>query len=81
MTEFERMQEFAKGALIAKLEMIKAEIGRIETEEGGDFLERPAIDIIYEAQKILDKHISELKGDKCDNNHDCEHCDWVECPN
>ena len=29
----------------------------------------------------FDKHISELKGDKCDNNHDCEHCDWVECPN
>lgn len=24
--------------------------------------------------------LSELKGDKCDNNHDCEHCDWVECP-
>ena len=24
--------------------------------------------------------IVELKGNKCDNNHDCEHCDWVECP-
>lgn len=59
----------------AELEEIKAEIGRIETEEGGDFLERPAIDIIYEAQKILDNHIN--KAD-CDN--DCEHCEWVECP-
>ena len=37
-----------------KLEEIKAEIGRIKTEDGGDFLERPAIDIIYESQKILD---------------------------
>jgi len=22
----------------------------------------------------------ETDGDKCDNDHDCEHCDWVECP-
>lgn len=48
----------------ALLEQIKAEIGRIETEDGGDFLERPATDIIYEAQKIIDKHISELKGEQ-----------------
>ena len=47
-----------------ELEKIKQEIGRIETEEGGDFLEKPAIDIIYESQKILDKHISELKGEQ-----------------
>ena len=20
------------------------------------------------------------KESKCDNNHDCEHCDWTECP-
>ena len=52
-----------KETFISELEKIKQEIGRIETEEGGDFLERPAIDIIYESQKILDKHISELKGE------------------
>lgn len=28
----------------------------------------------------IDKYIAELKEDKCNNDHDCEHCDWVECP-
>lgn len=30
---------------------------------------------------IIENYISEMKGDKCDNDHDCEHCVWVECPN
>lgn len=50
-------------ARIDELEKIKREIGRIEAEEGGDFLERPATEIIYEAQKIVEKRISELKGE------------------
>ena len=58
------MSNYEKGdATVELLEKIKAEIGRIKTEEGGDFLERPATDIIYEAQKIIDKHIAELKGE------------------
>ena len=60
-----------KKPLQAELEEIKAEIGKIKTADGGDFLERPAIDIIYEAQKILDKHISELKGE---NKKECSTC-------
>lgn len=21
-----------------------------------------------------------MTNQECDNNHDCEHCDWTECP-
>ena len=21
-----------------------------------------------------------MNNQECDNNHDCEHCDWTECP-
>ena len=48
-------------SLLQLFEEIKAEIGRIATNEGGDFLERPAIDIIYEAQEILEKRIKEIE--------------------
>ena len=61
--EFPIVKEYCRDKVVAELEKIKQEIGRIQTEEGGDFLERPAIDIIYESQKILDNHISELKGE------------------
>lgn len=53
---------------IAELEKIKAEIA--------ESFSSSVADCIY----IIDNRISYLKGDKCDNDHDCEHCDWVECP-
>jgi len=64
-------------AQVKILEKIKEEIqGLIDFEEsccGNTTLG-------YECLGIINDRISELKEDKCDNNHDCEHCDWVECP-
>lgn len=57
-----------KETFIAELEKIKAEIA--------ESFSSSVADCIY----IIDNRISELKGNECDNDHDCEHCDWVECP-
>lgn len=71
MTEFERMQEFSKGALIAELEKLKAEIIKAKCDK---------CEVDYNIQKcyenntvgwcdvfdnltIIDNHIKELKGD------------------
>lgn len=70
MTEFERMQEFAKGALIAEVEKIKTEIleyhcikcyGTCETYCPYSECIEPK-DVIEDLQ-IIDKHIAELKGE------------------
>ena len=37
-------------------------------------------DGLYEALDIIDKYKAESEEAECDNNHDCEHCDWTECP-
>jgi hypothetical protein len=55
MTEFERMQEFSKGALIAELEKIKAEMERNVFTIGG-----------YEFIDIIDDHISKLRKESED---------------
>ena len=34
---------------------------------------------LYGILQIIDKS-SESISHKCDNDYDCEHCDWVECP-
>ena len=60
MTEFERMQEFAKGALIAELEVIKYEM----------LLKRDSVDLFQSAFnwniELIEKHIAELKGENND---------------
>ena len=60
MTEFERMQEFSKGALIAELEVIKYEM----------LLKRDSVDLFQSAFnwniELIEKHIAELKGENND---------------
>ena len=73
-------------SIIDELEKIKAEIEKTYPMNGYGIPSSRATGKsvgygIHIALEIIDKHISELKGDKCDNDHDCEHCDWVECPN
>lgn len=59
----------------------------------GDLISRQAVlDIISDVMPIysdnyhyiLEERIKDLpsaeKTAECDNNHDCEHCDWTECP-
>lgn len=60
MTDFERMQEFSKGALIAELKKIRQEIYDIE-EPDHDF--EGFYYCFEEALKILDKELAELKGE------------------
>jgi hypothetical protein len=57
------------------------------TKESISYLLHKELDIpISECQKAYNLAIEylrsqgKLKGNKCDNDHDCEHCDWVECP-
>ena len=33
-----------------------------------------------DALEVLENMPSAEKIAECDNNHDCEHCDWTECP-
>lgn len=70
MTEFERMQEFAKGALITELEKVKAEILEHHCIKCYDTCETycPYSDCIeskdvIEDLQIIDKYIEELKGE------------------
>ena len=66
MTEFERMQEFSKGALIAELEDIKAEITTIKHEYWQDFAKFDRAKGMEETIEILNNHIAKLKGEqKC----------------
>ena len=60
MTEIERMQEFSKGALIIELEKIRQEIYDIE-EPDHDF--EGFYYCFEEALKIIDKELTELKGE------------------
>lgn len=60
MTEFERMQEFSKGALIIELEKIRQEIYDIE-EPDHDF--EGFYYCFEEALKIIDKELAEIKGE------------------
>ena len=57
----------------------------------GDLISRQAVLDIFGDIHPLDYNtrayvaqIKELpsaeKTAECDNNHDCEHCDWTECP-
>lgn len=53
---------------IEELKKIKAEIEEVCLLRGID--------------QIVDniKEMNERLRIECDNDHDCEHCDWVECP-
>ena len=46
------------------------------------YVSRPSVfeEILNIMEELEKRELSELKRDKCDNDHDCEHCDWVECP-
>lgn len=59
MTEFERMQEFSKGALIAELEIIKYEIKEY-WEWCDEEVQSPSLKGV---KMILDNYIKELKGE------------------
>lgn len=62
MTEFERMQEFSKGALIAELEKLKAEIHKLAfDDDDGDYMGLIDDD---EAMKLIDNELTELKGER-----------------
>ena len=65
MTDFERMQEFSKGALIIELEKVRQEIYDIE-EPDHDF--EGFYYCFEEALKIIDKELAELKGENNVNN-------------
>ena len=60
MTEFERMQEFSKGALIAELEKIKDEL--LSKINGSNVFGSAYVDV-KDINKIFDKRIKELKGE------------------
>lgn len=75
MTEFERMQEFAKGALIAELEKIKADLienpiwvqYRIKGHGIRDITEIVTDVLAQEKNEVirrLDRELSELKENK-----------------
>lgn len=68
--------------IIKTLEVIELEIKikRDKLDNNPNWFKKCKMRGYSDSMEILEKHISELKGDKCDNNHDCEHCDWVECP-
>ena len=63
MTEFDRMQEFAKGALIAKLEMIKAEIKDFAFDYDDFSPDKELVVDLDKIEEVFNKHISELKGE------------------
>lgn len=65
MTEFERMQEFSKGALIAELEKVRAKI--IKKANSGQWSE-PTIYGMQKAVFIIDNELSELKGERNDTD-------------
>ena len=55
----------------------------IEIIESRNFYCIECIDRSEECCKALEMAIEALSAEKtaeCDNNHDCEHCDWTECP-
>ena len=67
MTEFERMQEFSKGALIAELEVIKLEIEKLNNTDYGSIFSyeshEGARDMQDDIIDIIDEHISKLEGE------------------
>lgn len=72
-------QGYEDGA-IKELEKIKTEFDKeIEIKKKQDY-SRDFFIGICDCLMLIEFRIAELKGDKCDNDHDCEHCDWVECP-
>ena len=48
-------------------------------EKADDFDLRFASGLKSAAERLVDAPTI-IEADKCDNDHDCEHCDWVECP-
>lgn len=63
-----------KASVIKNLKEIKIELNDPKTISD-DFYDR-----LNYAEDVIDDRISELEAYECDNDHDCEHCDWVECP-
>lgn len=63
MTEFERMQEFAKGALIAELEKIKQEIKELAFLFDNLSPDKELVVDLDNIEEVIDNHISELKGE------------------
>lgn len=68
------VDHMAKASVIKNLEEIKIELNDPKSISD-DFY-----DGLNYAEDVIDDRISELKAYECDNDHDCEHCDWVECP-
>ena len=64
-----------KETFIAELEKIKS-LTQV-MKENSKFYDNQPFDLFL---SLLDSRIADLKGNKCDNDHDCEYCDWVECP-
>lgn len=70
------VDHIAKASTIKNLKELKEEIieehnHKLSDDNAG--LER----VIWD---FIDPRIEELEGNECDNDNDCEHCDWVECP-
>ena len=68
------VDHMTKASVIKNLEEIKIELNDPKSISD-DFY-----DGLNYAEDVIDDRISELKAYKCDNDHDCEHCYWVECP-